>query len=60
MSKWYEIPSRDISLDEENQQVDLLVCDDYSGNVYAILTFDQVEWLYGKISKANKPSPRPA
>lgn len=49
MSKWYEPEKDDMSIDEDKNEVNILVTNDDSGNIYAVLTFDQIKYIYGEL-----------
>jgi len=49
MSKWYEVNDEDIDVVIKDSEANLLVHDDYHGNVYAVLTFKQIDEIYAKI-----------
>lgn len=55
MSEWFDIQEEDISTDVECKEVHLLVTDNGFGNVYGILTFDQIENIYNEITSATAP-----
>ncbi len=52
MSKWYHIDTKDIDLDSGGE-VNLLITSDDQGNIYGILTYEQVRELYERIQKDN-------
>ena len=51
MSAWIPVKSEDIDVDANNREVNLFVLQDYHGNVYATLTFLQIEELCEKIAE---------
>ncbi len=54
MSSWHEIDDVDIDLELLYSHVNLLVTCNDDGNVYAILTFDQIKKLHEKIIEIEK------
>ena len=45
MSKWYTVKDNDIELEEETEEVHVLFDSDDSGNIYLILTYDQIKLI---------------
>jgi len=43
MSEWYTADTDDIDIDRESSEVNILVTDNYWGNVYLCLTFEQIQ-----------------
>ncbi len=54
MSAWYEVTSGDISVDNDKREFDILVTSNDRGNIYSILTFEQVKRMYEITIKPNK------
>ena len=49
MSEWHDIKQDDIEIDGAKEEVNLLVTSTDWGNVYAILTFEQINEIYNKL-----------
>ena len=45
MSIWHKAKDENIDLDFEENQVDIMVFEDYNGANYVTLTFEQIEML---------------
>ena len=51
MSKWYTVEDEDIDIDDNNRQVNVLVTEDETGNIYAVLTFEQIKNIFAEMLK---------
>ena len=51
MSTWYKAVKKDIEIDREEKEVNILVTADDYGNIYLFLTFDQIKDIYKKIQE---------
>ena len=51
MSEWYEPKGDDIEVDQERSEVNIHVTHNDFGNIYAVLTFDQIRALYKEIEQ---------
>ena len=49
MSEWYEVNDDDI--DVNYREVDILVTDNDSGNIYVTLTYEQVQEICNKFAE---------
>ena len=49
MSEWYEVVDEDIEIDEMEKEVNFLVTNNKFGNVYATITFKQLNELNEKM-----------
>lgn len=49
MSEWYEADEKNITVDLNNNQVDILVTSNDNGNIYVILPFELISDLSEKI-----------
>ena len=53
MSEWYFPEEDDIEPDGDTSQVNILVTSNDFGNIYAVLTFDQIREIYEHIKEAD-------
>lgn len=49
MSEWYEAKDEDISVNQEDKEVEVWVMQGELGSVYVTLTFDQARKIFEKI-----------
>ena len=56
MSKWFTPKATDIDLDLNQNEVDIYVTSDNSGNIYLSLTFNQIKSIYNKIISLEEQS----
>ena len=54
MSQWFEVPDEDIEVSEKDKEIFLCVTSDDCGNIWATITFDQLENLYNQVFRENK------
>lgn len=50
MSEWHELKDKDIDIDFTRREVNILVTENYYGNIYLTLTFDQIKRIRDKIN----------
>lgn len=54
MSEWYQADKEDIHVNLAEKEVDILVTSNDNGNIYSILTFEQIKGIQFLIDNANK------
>ena len=49
MSIWHSVKSEEIDIDNDEQEISFFVWNNHNGNIYAVLTFEQIKKIYDKI-----------